>query len=559
MSASPKPIQPGPGSLVSSGTSDASAVSPLSKELVIGVVGFAGAGCSITLRRLRSLLQAGYTVKLVKLSTLIAAQFKDQPLPVVDDNGSEGIAKFERVEALQNLGDKFRKANGGHAVAALVVREIQRLRALAPIGETKIAFLLDSIKHSDEVMLLRQVYDQSFRLVAVHCEHSKREERLVGPVTSAAKYAGVEREHVLRYMDRDEKDAGNKHGQQVRDAFYLADFFIDNNAKSAGAEHLNDDLKRFCMLLLETGMVRPNKHERAIHHAYTASLQSSCLSRQVGAVLVSKDGTVVSTGTNDPPRFGGGIYEEHASPDHRCFGWEWREKEGDLAFVGCHNTRKKIVLRQEIAQWMALRLSPGLAKAIKPVVEGEDADAVQARETMRETIAEFFTNKSELMEQMPAVKDIIEYSRSIHAEMNALFSAARQGVSPVGSTLYCTTYPCHNCARHMVTAGIECVQYIEPYVKSLAMELHKDAISTQLPDLDPQGRPVQQTHMLVVPFTGVGPRMYEDFFAKRKEMKKDDGSFEHPKGGLPGYAVRLLDLGKVEEFAANLVPGTPDV
>ena len=102
------------------------------------------------------------------------------------------------------------------------------------------------------------------------------------------------------------------------------------------------------------------------------------------------------------------------------------------------------------------------------------------------------------------------------------------------------------------------MQYIEPYVKSLAMELHSDAMSTVLPGLDPQGRPLPQTHMVVVPFTGVGPRMYEDFFVKRKEVKRPDGSFDPPPGGVPDFAVRLLDLGSVEEKAAALVPETPD-
>ena len=119
---------------------------------------------------------------------------------------------------------------------------------------------------------------------------------------------------------------------------------------------------------------------------------------------------------------------------------------------------------------------------------------------------------------MPGVKDIIEYSRSIHAEMNALFAASRNGVSPLNTTLYCTTYPCHNCARHLVTAGVG-YDYIEPYVKSLATELHCDAIATELPAPDKYGHRKKAGKMVVVPFTGVGPRMYDDFFAKRGELK----------------------------------------
>jgi hypothetical protein len=159
-----------------------------------------------------------------------------------------------------------------------------------------------------------------------------------------------------------------------------------------------------------------------------------------------------------------------------------------------------------------------------------------------------------LMEDLPGVKDLVEFSRSIHAEMNALFSASRNGVSPLHTTLFCTTYPCHNCARHLVTAGVERVFYIEPYVKSLATELHSDSITTETPP-SPSSRP---TKMLVVPFTGVGPGMYEDFFTKRTEVKRADGSYDPPHRGIPAHAVRLRELTIVEERAAALIPEIND-
>jgi dCMP deaminase len=41
-----------------------------------------------------------------------------------------------------------------------------------------------------------------------------------------------------------------------------------------------------------------------------------------------------------------------------------------------------------------------------------------------------------------------------HAETNAIFNAARSGVSLEGATLYVTTYPCPGCAQAIVQAGI---------------------------------------------------------------------------------------------------------
>jgi len=492
---------------------DPKEVSPLSLELVIGVVGYVGAGCSTACSRLEVLLQEdGYQVEIIKLSHLIMRHLGHADAPGVTHGVGAGAAKFERATRLQDLGDQLREGHGHHAVAALAVAEIMARRGRDEAGTIKRAFILDSLKHSAEVDLLRKVYDQSFRLIAVHCERPTRERRLVGNNRSAAKYAGVKEANVLSYMERDEKDQGRKHGQQVRDAFYLADFFIDNNTASQGGENLNGDLLRFVNLLLGTGLVRPTKGERAMYHAHAAALQSSCLSRQVGAALVASDGTVVSTGTNDVPKFGGGVYDEESDPDHRCFAWEWTD--GKLQFTGCHNQRRKNQLREDIGQFLAERLSAGLALAAHPMATSGLDTASTARQEAERQIRKFFAENIAVMSDLPGVKDIVEYSRSIHAEMNALLSAARNGISPVGTTLYCTTYPCHNCARHLVTAGVMRVHYIEPYVKSLATELHSDAISTETPAPIPGTTQARPTHMIVVPFTGVGPRMYEDFFCE---------------------------------------------
>lgn len=42
-----------------------------------------------------------------------------------------------------------------------------------------------------------------------------------------------------------------------------------------------------------------------------------------------------------------------------------------------------------------------------------------------------------------------------HAETNAIFNAARKGISLVGSTLYVTTFPCAGCAQAIAQSGIK--------------------------------------------------------------------------------------------------------
>lgn len=440
-------------------------------------------------------------------------------------------------------------------MAALAIRQIRAQREAMgseATGSQHLAFILDSVKHAAEVALLREVYDQSFRLVAVHCDTQMRLDRLRGVSAADAKFGGVPTTEVEAYVARDAKDSGNDTGQQVREVFHLADFFVDNSVYHARGAAIQAQLDRFSQLLRGVGLVRPTRQERAMYSAHAAALQSSCLSRQVGASLVSTDGTIVSTGANDVPKFGGGVYEEAGRPDHRCFAWEY--VNGSLRFKGCHNNRKKDELRASVANWMSQTFSDEIAEIAIPSSPTSLKLEQKRREAVARDVREFFAKASDRFEAMPGVKDIIEYSRSIHAEMNTLLSAARQGTSSKGAQLFCTTFPCHNCARHLVTAGIHEVYYIEPYVKSLALELHSDAITTE-----PQEPNEARAKMLVAPFTGVGPRMFEDFFTKKDDLKKSTGEYEPVTEGTLRHAVRLRKLEDVEAVASKLLPERTNV
>jgi dCMP deaminase len=51
----------------------------------------------------------------------------------------------------------------------------------------------------------------------------------------------------------------------------------------------------------------------------------------------------------------------------------------------------------------------------------------------------------------------IKYKYFEHAERNAIYNAARSGVSTLGSVIYMTGYPCCDCARAIIQAGITAI------------------------------------------------------------------------------------------------------
>jgi len=52
---------------------------------------------------------------------------------------------------------------------------------------------------------------------------------------------------------------------------------------------------------------------------------------------------------------------------------------------------------------------------------------------------------------------------TIHAEANAITDAASRGVKIFGSTAYVTHYPCINCSKILIAAGIKEIIYGEDY------------------------------------------------------------------------------------------------
>lgn len=59
--------------------------------------------------------------------------------------------------------------------------------------------------------------------------------------------------------------------------------------------------------------------------------------------------------------------------------------------------------------------------------------------------------------------ELVTKPYTIHAELNAVLKAAKEGVSCVDSTVYCTLSPCMHCAGMLIQAGIKRFVYKDEY------------------------------------------------------------------------------------------------
>lgn len=62
----------------------------------------------------------------------------------------------------------------------------------------------------------------------------------------------------------------------------------------------------------------------------------------------------------------------------------------------------------------------------------------------------------------------------IHAELNTILKAAREGVSVLDSTIYVTLSPCIACAAMLAQSGVKKVIYLEEYRDNSGILLLKD-------------------------------------------------------------------------------------
>ena len=127
--------------------------------------------------------------------------------------------------------------------------------------------------------------------------------------------------------------------------------------------------------------------------------------------------------------------------------------------------------------------------------------------------------------------------------MDAIVSVARSHKAGlVGGTLYATTFPCHSCARHIVASGIKKVLYIEPYPKSLALDLHRDAVS--------EDEKLAPEKVVFLQYSGVAPRNMLALFNAKLTRKGEDGKLRafDKRTASPLVAVSLDDFPTHEKY-----------
>lgn len=479
-------------------------------ELVVALVCPLGTDRELVIRTLKDQLKSfGYATNEVRVSTLfpklgnLGVELKEDP-------------EFDRIDSRMKAGNLARKLAGRQDFAALAAicevaksREVDEEEQPLPFHGT--ALVIDSLKRPEEVTTLRRIYGAGFFLMGVYASEATRLKYLVEDKHIAEKDA-----QALIQRDENEDDPN---GQRTRETFHLADVFISLEDDSSHSSYKRQ-ITRFLNLVFGHPHVTPTMDEHCMHLAYSAALRSADLSRQVGAVIATVDGDILSVGCNDVPKFGGGQY------------WPGPDDQRD----GSRDEDSNQANREQIVEDTITRLLGDVAG-----VERE-----QARVRLEKGL----------------LSEITEYGRAVHAEMEALLSCGRNGASTRSAQLFTTTFPCHNCARHIVAAGLSRVVYVEPYPKSKASTLHDDSIVLKDRETRDDSRRV-----VFEPFIGVGPRRYVDLFsmslgfgsrkkrkqgAKRIEWDPGTASVRVPMAPVSYIERERIAISDIDQIVRNL-------
>lgn len=400
-------------------------------------------------RKVRSVISLlGSTVKVLKRAERKALAAGETEIYILQELGNN----------TRLSGNPFSEVAKGDNRACLAVEGAKTIEFFTTYGETdpdtghRGHFVIDALRNPSEVEYFRSVFT-GFYLVSVNASEETRRRRFTEDslqnFTQDGPTAGKKRsaEQVFAKVDRqDQGDSSfpkDSHTQNVSECAYLADISINNDCDSIRDPELLRKLVRYLSLITMPGCTQPTSDETMMHLAYGLSLRSTCISRQVGAVITDSEGYVLGEGWNDCAhgQVGCGLLTRRDYlPPNDLFALEpYREIIEDVVDLRTvHFCFKDMMSRREALRKLdeLSRKDPNL-----PLLEEAQVGIAQGLGIKR-----------------------LEYCRALHAEENALLQAARNGGRGVkGGTIFTTTFPCELCAKKIRQAGISRIVYTEPY------------------------------------------------------------------------------------------------
>jgi len=290
-------------------------------EIVIGFVSPIGADLIQSVNECRKYLEAhDYRVFEIKVTNIfhVIEHYIRPDRPLVHR------PLYQRYRTHIEYGNQLRATFDDNAILAAttirsIVRKRNRLKA-TPENErfNKTAYLLHQFKRKEEIDLLRSVYGAAFFQLSIYSRRGARVNYLSKIFASSENSAASDefRAKAEEIIQIDENEVLEEYGQRVAKIFHDADHIINLDCFTPS---IVEQIHRFLELVFSSNSISPTKMEYGMYAAKAAALRTLDLSRQVGAAIFSRGGQIISLGSNEVPKAGGGTYWSDDEFDDRDY------------------------------------------------------------------------------------------------------------------------------------------------------------------------------------------------------------------------------------------------
>jgi deoxycytidylate deaminase/dephospho-CoA kinase len=367
-------------------------------------------------------------------------QFYTKVLPDLCEQIKDILGEKAFVKLYQKIGTNIRTSGsplnerlvGGKffTLAEKIKNIVKELHEENKSSSLKTLIVIDAIRNPLEAIYFQDRY-ASFFLVAISCDDSERKQRLRKQNYNDDDIEILDKQE---YQNRDLNKESTYSIQDIQGCLQRADIYISNPDEEnvvSEFKSLANQVLRFVSLMKRPGLVTPTAVERCMQVAYTAKLNSGCISRQVGAVITDSNYSVKSIGWNDAPH--GQVpcnlrnrFDLINGKDQLAYS---TFEKNDYEFVTFFSKRNISYI------------------PIKNDQSGRN-------------ISYCFKSEYNAFKN----KDNQVHTRSLHAEENAFLQISKYGgIGIEGGNLFTTASPCELCAKKAYQLGIKKIFYIDPY------------------------------------------------------------------------------------------------
>lgn len=353
-------------------------------------------------------------------------------IAIVLQRWGDNIRAYDTVIIPTDVNAKSEKA------PACLARKINRFIKLIRLYDKKkqetepdvyTHIVIDALRNPYEVLYFRERYS-AFYLMSINTDKQTRINQLVEK--------GFNIEEIRKLDEREEGQSDVKKSYMainILKCIELSDIHIAHYGEPRETNRLlNNQIATYLSLIRHPGLIPPSPIERVMQIAYTAKLNSGCLSRQVGAAVTNEDYSIQAIGWNTVAQ--GQTPCSLRSLSDLC------NKEDETAFSDYEQSSEFTQHSNKLYR---------AYKNQKCIIESMGLP-------LSYCFKDIYTsaNSKQTHNQV--------HTRALHAEENAFLQLAKYGSHSVeDGKLFTTSSCCELCGKKAYQLGIKEIYYIDDY------------------------------------------------------------------------------------------------